>query len=685
MKSSAHTSTRLKIFFGYFLIIIMGIGIATLVYFKHKRDYSIAMEGYRQSKHKEVDIQNSEITSKFTQIYQGIRTIGQLPSMKSLDRYGDNIDPNVKESIIQIYNNMRTNIAISEIYIVPVDLEPDQIDPKTGSLQAPILMFDDGVASHEQADASKEVKITTAAQAEAVANVEIFEYRALKDQMTYFKRTYPHISKIDKLNYPMIGSPSVLTCDNNEYNTTKNDADRKGIMLSLPFYAEDGSLKGTITAVVRDNVLRSFLPESNYALVNNEYNYQILSKEPLQAEASLNWVSQKKEDPSLFFSDVDSLKVFDPRSTWALWAGFPKSEFLNSVAVRSLQQFQVLGYGFAMVFTLLCLGIYEMIRHNMRKMARSNDELMHKVQERTAEIESYTLEQNQLKEKVTQDRRSELHNLASNFEGSVKDIIKEVVESAMKMRTRSEEVSEIANTTKDRSTKVAVISENAMQISALVSAAAEELTASIREISQQTQKSNIISQEAAHQASYAKEAIEKLSSQSEKVGEIVGVISNISGQINLLALNATIESARAGEAGRGFAVVANEVKQLANQVNKAAEEINAQIAGMQSATQNSVSSVLKIIDTIAEVSQSIEVVSLSIHEQSSAANEIAHHIGQNAVGAKDIADNIGSVGDGADQTGMAASDVLESARGLSEQSNILSETVDRFLYTVRNA
>mgnify|MGYP000314136677 CR=1 FL=1 len=92
--------------------------------------------------------------------------------------------------------------------------------------------------------------------------------------------------------------------------------------------------------------------------------------------------------------------------------------------------------------------------------------------------------------------------------------------------------------------------EESAQATTQVSAAAEELTASIAEISFQAQRTRDISREVATQAGHAKDSIENLSAQSTKVGEIVGVITEISEQINLLALNAAIEAARAGEAGR---------------------------------------------------------------------------------------------------------------------------------------
>jgi methyl-accepting chemotaxis protein len=80
----------------------------------------------------------------------------------------------------------------------------------------------------------------------------------------------------------------------------------------------------------------------------------------------------------------------------------------------------------------------------------------------------------------------------------------------------------------------------------------------------------------------AVEQVEGLSTNTNKITQIVKVIEDIAAQTNMLALNASIEAARAGASGQGFAVVAEKVRQLAEQVSSSIQNITEIVTGIQS-------------------------------------------------------------------------------------------------------
>jgi methyl-accepting chemotaxis protein len=166
---------------------------------------------------------------------------------------------------------------------------------------------------------------------------------------------------------------------------------------------------------------------------------------------------------------------------------------------------------------------------------------------------------------------------------------------------------------------------------------------------------------------------------------VVKLISGIAGQTNLLALNATIEAARAGEAGKGFAVVASEVKSLATQTAKATEEITAQVAAIQEATGSSVQAIQAIGETISRVNHIAAAIAAAVEQQGAATQEIARNVQQAAAGTTEVSGHIASVSQAAGETGVAAGEVLGSAKGLVRLSEVLRDNVDQFVSNIRAA
>ena len=156
-----------------------------------------------------------------------------------------------------------------------------------------------------------------------------------------------------------------------------------------------------------------------------------------------------------------------------------------------------------------------------------------------------------------------------------------------------------------------------------VAAGAEELNASVREISETMTKSRQTASEAVSRVDAADQQAQRLSAASESMGGIVELIGNITGQINLLALNATIESARAGEAGRGFAVVASEVKNLANQAKQATDKIGQEIGNLNGISGDVVSALTAIKQSIQEVSEYVTSTAAAVEEQSTVTSEMS--------------------------------------------------------------
>lgn len=168
--------------------------------------------------------------------------------------------------------------------------------------------------------------------------------------------------------------------------------------------------------------------------------------------------------------------------------------------------------------------------------------------------------------------------------------------------------------------------ERARSLIESVAAGSEEMNASIREISETMVKSRQTAEAAVNQVETADIQAQRLTSAAHAMGGIVGLIGDITGQINLLALNATIESARAGEAGRGFAVVASEVKNLANQAKQATDKISSEIESLNGISGDVVSALVTIKQAIEHVNEFVTSTAAAVEEQSTVTSDMSDNM-----------------------------------------------------------
>jgi methyl-accepting chemotaxis protein len=214
-----------------------------------------------------------------------------------------------------------------------------------------------------------------------------------------------------------------------------------------------------------------------------------------------------------------------------------------------------------------------------------------------------------------------------------------------------------------------------------ISAAAEEMSSAIAEISQQVSRTSAISGQAVESVDGAKKTMHMLASASDKVGDVVKLIEDIASQTNLLALNATIEAARAGEAGKGFAVVASEVKQLAGQTARATEDVKGQIKSIQEATGNVVNAFSSIGEIIAQINQSTTIVAAAIEEQSAASREIAVSAEKASGSTNGMAADVKEIDQGMSHVGQAAHEVSQVTNALSTHT---TKNVEALLKKMNN-
>jgi signal transduction histidine kinase len=298
-----------------------------------------ARQHYMEASHNDTMRGVENIENKFKSIYENLRTLSYLPGVRGIDRHGTNFTQEARVTFQQIYNNLAVNLAVSEIYIVPVDLAPERFDPITLKNEEPVMMFDELIlnAGNGMSNLDRLIKPQDVAKQKTMGpkEVEEFEYRQLVEQMTWLKTNYGSAENIKGFDVPFISGREIITCDNSQFIKTFKDQDRSGIIFSVPFYGVDGKLKGTVSAILLSNRLNALVQSSNLALVNVNNGYVNGELGQIGLESSSQFIKEGKADGRLIYSEVVPLGVIDNRSPWNVWAGLPDKSFNESEVVKN--------------------------------------------------------------------------------------------------------------------------------------------------------------------------------------------------------------------------------------------------------------------------------------------------------------------------------------------------------------
>jgi len=163
--------------------------------------------------------------------------------------------------------------------------------------------------------------------------------------------------------------------------------------------------------------------------------------------------------------------------------------------------------------------------------------------------------------------------------------------------------------------------------------------------------------------------VKRLGERSQEIGQIVGLIDDLSDRTSLLALNASLQASAAGPAGIAFATVAEEVERLAERSSRLTRQISTLTQTINLETKDVVAS---MEDTIHEV-----VIGSSLADKA----------GQSLFGIEKVsiklAELLGSISESAKYQAKSSEDISNSMSSISEVTELVQSGSKRAAESVK--
>ena len=265
------------------------------------------------------------------------------------------------------------------------------------------------------------------------------------------------------------------------------------------------------------------------------------------------------------------------------------------------------------------------------------------------------------------------------FEDAMSKNLHAVMQISSLDLTLQQHTEHMLNLAQDIAEETNIISDAASEcssVASMVNSQHEELTHTIIEASEETDK--VYKKIESGQQELTE--IKQLSDQTIKISEVmqkdmaelmnvinhmnevIAGINAISSQTNLLALNASIEAARAGEAGKGFAVVAEEIRKLAEETQALTANMGNFVEGIKTASEKSTESAADTINALSTMTEKIGNVWAINDENQKHVSTVNSSISSLAAVSEEISSSMAELETQTDNIG-------EQCRALKENTN----------------
>jgi methyl-accepting chemotaxis protein len=608
----------------------------------------------------------SELERFFNLGYQTLRTISLLPSVRNI--VGENrkhededvvksgrFSREAKLTVQQLYNNLASNVSVSEIYIVLSGFTP-------ASGQLPFVMYDEIILSEKRVAGTDEAKSID--QPEEVENEE---YQYFVKKLEDLRHRPPEYSESDSLDWiPAYSSHSMRTCDNSQYRSVVegNLKNAEGFIYAVPIFSFTKQIRGLVGAIFRTNQIEALLLDVPKLIITEADETDSLAK---------NW--KMPEEPSHFYliQKNNKLSIGDRRQ--------PNGDQMGSVLISKIEnQIQDDDYHFEkldihdtndwylaydlsyqpwqeqlaknnlILFFEICLilivafSILYVRKIKDNTVNKIKSDVLQKISESTQVLtfESQEAKQNGIKmdetSGVLKSATSEMASALSQVEGTA---------------CRNDEIA------RDFAAHFATMAGSVDQLEVAISRISTNMMDLLNSTEQINEVNNIIRQ---------------IGYKTKSINEVVV-------KTQMLALNAAIEAERAGEQGKGFAVVAKEVGGLATRIGSLAEEISVIVVSGASDAQAIVATnkekVSRNNQNVTEMSGVMTILKQQTFQLVAQTESVANCINEQKMGLKSISSCINQVQSVTDENLALAKTSLALSEKLLTQTRVQDKVLSQ--------